>query len=294
MKSTIKRLWSTVLIVLLALLLALPSVAAKTQGSITVRPEGSEKQPLDGITIQLCQVAKLDDTGYHPTNGFENSGISIDALINAPTEENAAQIARYAKQLALPTLSAATTRGQAVFTAPGDGIWVVFVKEDAEYRFNPFLVFLPQTLGDQVICDVLSTPKTEIDRPENKSIYVLKKWNDKNNAAKKRPDRITAELRRDGEIVDVATLSENTGWAHTFTDLPKDGVYTVTETAVANYTPQYSGDSESGFIITNAYSGEKLPQTGQLWWPIAVLGVAGVGFVLLGILDVRRKANETT
>ena len=58
-----------------------------------------------------------------------------------------------------------------------------------------------------------------------------------------------------------------------------------------DYTVQYSGDMENGFIITNSYNGEKLPQTGQYWWPIILISIAGVGFITLGIIELELSKN---
>jgi hypothetical protein len=35
---------------------------------------------------------------------------------------------------------------------------------------------------------------------------------------------------------------------------------------------------------------KKIPQTGQLWWPVAMLGAAGVLFVVMGMVR-RSKSN---
>jgi len=36
-------------------------------------------------------------------------------------------------------------------------------------------------------------------------------------------------------------------------------------------------------------SGEKLPQTGTLWWPVPILAVSGVVFILVGIIFRKRE-----
>ena len=63
------------------------------------------------------------------------------------------------------------------------------------------------------------------------------------------------------------------------------------EKTVANYKANYSGDMANGFIITNTYNGEKLPQTGQYWWPIILIAIAGAGFIALGVYEVGVKKN---
>ena len=50
-------------------------------------------------------------------------------------------------------------------------------------------------------------------------------------------------------------------------------------------------------IITTKYdednnNGEKLPQTGQLWWPVCPLIAVGLLFIIFGIIYRRREENE--
>ena len=137
-----------------------------------------------------------------------------------------------------------------------------------------------------------STPKIEDSKPNVLNIYVVKRWEDKNNAAKKRPDKISVELLNEKTVIASAELNAANGWAYTFTDIPKDGNYSIREKKVASYTEHYSGDQQNGFIITNTYSGGKLPQTGQYWWPIVIMAIAGFCFVLLGIYEIGVKKHD--
>ncbi len=50
-------------------------------------------------------------------------------------------------------------------------------------------------------------------------------------------------------------------------------------------------------IITTKYdehnnNGEKLPQTGQLWWPVCPLIAVGLLFIIFGVVCRRREENE--
>ena len=60
---------------------------------------------------------------------------------------------------------------------------------------------------------------------------------------------------------------------------PKPGIYTPKEPETE--TPS-GGKSPSG----------KLPQTGQLWWPVPVMGCTGICFIFLGIWLGRRRADS--
>ena len=102
---------------------------------------------------------------------------------------------------------------------------------------------------------------------------------------------VNIELLNGSEVVLAAKLSESNGWSHTFTGVSKDGNYSVREKTVANYNANYSGDMANGFVITNTYNGEKLPLTGQYWWPIILIAIAGAGFIALGIYEVGVKKD---
>ena len=102
---------------------------------------------------------------------------------------------------------------------------------------------------------------------------------------------MSVELLNGKKVVSSVELCEENGWAHTFLGIAKNGDYSVREKAVENYKADYSGDETNGFIITNTYAGEKLPQAGQYWWPIILIAVAGLCFIVLGVYEIGAKKN---
>lgn len=291
LKTICKRLLSICVILMLFIASALPCIAASTECKLTVSLEDDEKKAIDGLTVFICKIADINNTDYYPSEGFENSGISIAAIVNDPSAANAKAIFEFVKEKDIHSLSAISSSGVAEFIAIEQGIWLVYCEDNGAYSFNPYIVFLPYAEDGTLHYEISSAPKTQINTPNNKSIYVVKKWEDKNNAAKKRPNEITVELKQNGIIIDTAILSEDNGWAYTFTELSNDGKYEVAEKTVQDYSVKYSGDSENGFIIINTYNGEKLPQTGQLWWPILIISTAGIAFILLGIIELGTRKN---
>ncbi len=291
MKTTLKRIFIITLTVLLLCCSAFFCFAEAEKGSISVTLEDKNKNKINDVTVYLCQVAELSNNGYYPTPEFENSGISISGLINSPDESSAKSVTDYIKNNQIKTLSAVSENSKATFSDLPLGIWVAFCDENSKYTFNPYIIFLPYESGGKLYYEVSSVPKIEDSKPNEISIYVVKKWDDKNNAAKKRPDFVNIELLNGSKVVSTAELSELNGWSHTFAGVSKDGVYSVREKAVANYKADYSGDTANGFVVTNTYNGEKLPQTGQYWWPIILIAIAGVGFIALGIYEMGVKNN---
>jgi len=292
MKKIFKITLSLLMVVLLVAGVAFTCTATDKEGKITITLEESNKNKIDGLKVNICHVANLNNTGYFPTSAFENSGISIAGILNNPNEATAKNLVDFIKKNKVSVQSATSKDSKAVFSDLDKGIWVVYCGESSKYTFNPYIVFLPYESGGKLYYEVMSVPKTENIESDKISVYVLKKWNDKNNAAKKRPDSVTVELLNGKQVISSVKLSEENGWAHTFKNLEKNGKYSVREKKVSNYKVSYGGDSADGFIITNTYIGNKLPQTGQYWWPIIVIGIAGLGFILLGIYEVAVKKNE--
>ncbi|MBE6768565.1 MAG: Cna B-type domain-containing protein [Ruminococcaceae bacterium] len=271
----------------------LPCYATTTEGRITVLLQDAEKTPLQNVGVNICQVAQWDGAEYHLAEGFEHSGLSLSGVLNFPNEATAKDIAAYVLQHDVPCQAVRAANGTADFQNVPLGIWLVYGNAEDAYVFNPYLVLLPYSAEGERHYTSTSAPKTEDNALRRQSIYVLKRWNDQSDRAGKRPAAVTVELLDGGRVVAAVELSEQNGWSHTFTGMPKDGVYTVRETPVTDYVAHYGGDAVEGFVITNTYEAEKLPQTGQLLWPIVLLSVAGVAFLLLGILELGAKRNET-
>jgi len=121
------------------------------------------------------------------------------------------------------------------------------------------------------------------------SITVTKEWVDIESKENPRPKSVTVELRKDGEGVERVTLNAGNRWTHTFDLLDADYEWTVAEVNVpSGYRASYKVNGEM-VTITNT---SVLIQTGQLNWPIVVLGGIGGMLVLIGIVLVLKKRKE--
>ncbi|MBO0455660.1 Cna B-type domain-containing protein [Enterococcus hulanensis] len=113
-----------------------------------------------------------------------------------------------------------------------------------------------------------SVLKTVINKKDEPTLEVsgTKKWEDNDNQAGKRPEKIIVNLLADGQQVASKEVSEADGWRYEFKDLPKfkkdrEIVYTVTENSVANYTTKIED-----FNITNTYQPGKISGTVTKQW----------------------------
>lgn len=62
-----------------------------------------------------------------------------------------------------------------------------------------------------------------------------------------RPYSVTICLLNEGHVIDQVVLNEENGWSYNFEDLPAGYTYSVSEIAIADYTPSISGNQIDGF-----------------------------------------------
>ena len=95
---------------------------------------------------------------------------------------------------------------------------------------------------------------TNTHTPETTEVSGTKTWDDSDDQDGKRPDAITVNLLANGTVVNSQTVTADSNWSYSFTNLPKyangsEITYTVTEDAVADYTTTIDG-----YNITNSYT----------------------------------------
>ena len=131
------------------------------------------------------------------------------------------------------------------------------------------------------------TPPTPPTYPLD--ITVHKVWSNDNGKA--RPSYVTVTLYNGDIAYDRVRLSAHNNWTYTWKDPNAYGNWQVIETNIPKgYVPSYS---VSGNIVTVTNT-RSLIQTGQLNWPIWVLGGAGLALVALGgaMLVKKKKQNN--
>ena len=126
--------------------------------------------------------------------------------------------------------------------------------------------------------------------PEPVDLTVKKVWSDENNKNGNRPSSVTVTLYNGKEAVEKVTLSAKNNWTYTWEDLDGSGDWSVLETGIPKgYSPSYR--TKDGVVtITNTAS---LIQTGQMNWPIPVLGTLGLLLIACGfIVMTKKRKNE--
>lgn len=132
------------------------------------------------------------------------------------------------------------------------------------------------------------TPDPDPEPEEPVEITACKRWS--GDSSKERPDSVTVTLYDGKTAYETVRLSDKNDWSYTWEDLDADGNWQVVETNIPKgYVPSYKVKGDV-VTITNT---KTLIQTGQLNWPIWVLGGAGILLVALGVVILtKRKQND--
>lgn len=335
------------LCLLLALTLVLPT-SARAAGRIDLsRPVTLTLSCLDGDVpvhgagVSIYLVALADDTGeLSVTDDFSGFNIDIRGKNDDAWRLLASTLEGYVLRDSVEPTDAGQTdsAGQLRFPTGGKalsaGLYLVrtarHVQDGLYYDAEPFMIMLPALDYEENdwIYDVSASPKfsSQPIPPLGETVErrVLKVWKD--DGEEQRPDSITVQLLRDGEVYDTVVLSDENNWRYEWTGLDAGSTWNVTETAESGYSVTIGLEGVT-FVITNTAeptepdnpspsptppggdsptptppggdtpspsgpSTPTLPQTGVLWWPAPVLAVCGTALLLCGALMKKRKRHE--
>lgn len=189
------------------------------------------------------------------------------------------------------------------------------IDEENTYTMLPYLITVPNrdTDGNWITQVTVDLTKYIGTTEEFVSRKVMKIWKDTDNESK-RPSEITVQLLKDGEVVEEVVLNEENNWEYEWTELDANSEWKVVEKEVPDSYVMSSTQDGKTFVIINTYKektpdtpssgkpssgspssssssgGSKtLPKTGQLWWPVPVLVILGIGCLVIGC--VRRRDN---
>lgn len=159
------------------------------------------------------------------------------------------------------------------------GYEVKYTTKDNTVFITNHMDYVPESPSD----------KTVTSSGDYQSLTVKKVWSDNNNQYGNRPSSVTMTLYNGETAVTNVTLSDQNGWIFTWSDLDKNGNWSVLESGIpAGYVPSYQKD---GTVVTVTNTAA-LIQTGQLNWPILVLGGLGILLIALGFVIIARKRKD--
>ena len=270
--------------------------------------------PLAGAGFSIYLVAAADESGELTTDAFKQFNVDIRGKNDEAWKALASTLEGYVlRDDIAPTDSGKTNaEGYLYFPTGGrltPGLYLVLgqrhIQDGLRYDPMPFMVMLPtqDTQTGDWLYEVIVDPKHESsevpDTPSAVTRKVLKVWDDE--AGSDRPAEVVVQLLRDGEVYDTVTLNAENNWRYTWSDLDDSYTWTVVEEECKGYTVSVERDGIT-FVVTNTRvtplptppgptdpAKPSLPQTGQVWWPVPVLLMCGLLFIIIGLICRRRS-----
>lgn len=278
-----------------------------------------------GAKFSLYRVADMDAAGsITPVSPFDKYKVKLNAQSDADMADTAYTLEGYVLRDKLAPAYTGTTDENGMLAFSGgmeQGLYLVrgdrCTVNGVVYTFQPVLLRLPSwdAAAQKWLYDVVIAAKydSENEPPAGQKISrkVLKVW-EGDGHEEHMPDEIAVHLLRDGEVFDTVYLNAENLWRYTWEELDADHHWSVVEDEPGNFTVTIRRDGIT-FVITNTYEPDdappestptpgpgttpppdepddpKLPQTGQLWWPVGVLAFAGLMLVVMGL--VRRRSS---
>lgn len=310
-----RRILSLLLTVFLLADLAVPASAEDTTNLILSLKDG--RKPIPGAEFEIYAVGIRDAEGQLTLTGpFADYPVDPDGEGEDSSAEAAALYAFAQKDDLTPDAVVQTDdTGMAQVNNLSAGLYLIggrpLVREGFRYHTEPQLLELPRK--NPITGAVQNNPVLQIKfskepyTPEPVSRKVLKIWDD--GEGENRPASVTVHLLKNGENYSTVTLTAANQWRHVWEDLDADALWQITEEVPEGYTVTVEQEGTT-FLLTNTeskppettdptetttpadptetttptetkppvVSDDRIPQTGTLWWPRAVL--AGLGAVL--------------
>lgn len=268
---------------------------------------------LENLQWELYRVGSREGNTFVPEGEFASYSVIIDDF----SPEAMAAFAETYENIALtdpdidPIRTGATdAQGTLVFDALESGLYLVcgsVLEVDDGYYIPSSLLF--EINGENTTMDWDAYPKIEYHtNSELEVIYTVKKvWLNENGELRDPATEITVEIYRDLELYETVVLSDANNWTYEWKDkdyydfrvietvIPEGfrveyesnetqylikNIYQPTDTTTS--TPQDTTTTETTTLITTATEDERLPQTGQLWWPVILLALGGLVFLAMG------------
>lgn len=253
-----------------------------------------EHEPIEGAEFQLYRVADMDAKQNLTLIGiFADMVMDLDDLSGTALQ----LYARVNGTAAEADVSFTTDElglGSAEDLRPGAYLMVGQPTTQGErtHYVDPQLIICPhQRSEDGQLSYYLTIRPKSTDVPTDiklTEITVVKVWKDEGYESE-RPTSITARLLKNGKTVSTVILSEANQWTHTWSDLLPNAEWSVEEDVPEGYVANVE-EWDDVFTLTNYR--KDIDQTGQIWWPVAVLACAGFAMIVAGIILRRSVKNE--
>ncbi len=253
---------------------------------------------LTGMNWDIYYIGQRSGDGYNLEGAFSGYPVtmdvhSTDSMVNAAvTLENYAIV----DKIPLSFSGYIDEQGYLTFSGLSSGLYLVsghvFNIDEVFYQPSPVLVEIDLERDDPDI-DLIVYPKIRyaLLSEINMNNTVKKLWLD----SKQSHDPLDIEIYKNGDLYKAVTLSEENEWSYSW-EATEYAQWRVKEVTVpTDYSVNYYSDNGK-FVIENTFFGVEpptettttvppppVPQTGQLWWPVILMGSLGAVLIVVGL-----------
>lgn len=299
MKKHIYQNILKIFLILSACIFSFTCAYAEETGSITVNT------PMEDMEVSLYRVGEFTEQGtFTLTKQYQSYSVSLDHSSSEEWQATANTLAQYIERDGVQAdLEGVSSSNHTIaFNNLTCGLYLM-IGSEKEVRnkgnveiYTPQVAFiaLPYVSTDDPY-HISTIMKYEKNDYTQTSLHVFKVW--KNDSDNTRPASIQVDLLQkdtDGNTIvfDQQILSDDNQWSYTWNDLSSRYTWNVVETTVPEGYTESSIKEGNTVVLTNTSttpvieekptSSNQLPLTGQLQWPIPVLVIAGIVFLIIG------------
>ncbi len=161
------------------------------------------------------------------------------------------------------------------------------------YVFNQFMVYVPTPQSDGTYTYAVEANPKSIRFVPEKQYSITKLWQDGGDQDY-RPNEVTVDIYKDGELYETQILNSDNNWTYTWYVSDDDqGKWVVVERTVPDgykVTIQQNGSHFS--VINTRQTASDNPQTGDTFSPlfwILLMSFSGTMLLILGVYSRRRR-----
>lgn len=312
-----KRFGKSVLCIIgtIIILLAgfLPAVSAASENGSLVLICSNEDIPYKNVQWSLYKAAERQSNGKLALYGdFANYAVSLEDESTSAMQDAADTLENYAVLDNLSPISVKYTNedGKLVFDGIDNGVYLIcgksWIEGNKRYIPSPMLI----EFSEKSEKNLIAYPKFQIQNISDSDVkYTVRKiWKGDDKSITDRPEDVKIEIYKDGVLKETVILNESNNWEYSWTSEPQ-AQWRVKETIVASkYTVVYRFRETLYLVENNHFSingggdnrrdtgtggsgNGRLPQTGQLWWPVPALAFGGLILISVGCRINKRKGK---
>ncbi|MGM9941424.1 MAG: Cna B-type domain-containing protein [Bulleidia sp.] len=258
--------------------------------------------PVSGMEVRMYQTASMDETGeLHVLEPFNDYTYDLDFHGENDSAWQSMAEMMYQEILteehSVSVTGVTDENGTVYMEGMEKGLYLV-CSDPCEingyvYSSLPFFISLPDRNNTENSWNYDINVNAKIEQnPVVMDYSVNKVWKD-TGYENRRPSSITVSLICDGKTYgEPVTLPYEGHWSYTWYDLDTNHEWTIREEVPDGYRSTVSREGNV-YVLTNTYMPEtpstpdKIPNTGQLWWPVPVLLGLGLICVVIGIIRGR-------